>query len=172
MEDGEDDSDPLSSFQKFFENLKRSRLFKYVFFCVLISEIIDWLATVMIVFYIKSPAGDYTAIIGAVAISYYLVDYSFDLLWSCIGFRLYKDKWFKSAKKVVLDICCFSIIDRFVWPIFGAIEISLSFWLLSCGLSGISAISLASGILIPPYILAFLIAGAPLILKREKSISI
>ena len=176
MEDGEDDLDPLSflsSFQKKFENLRCSRLLKYVFLCVLTSEIVDWLATVIIVSFFRSPAGDYSAIIGAVAISYYLVDYSFDLLWSFIAFRLYqKDKWFGSAKKVAFDICCFSIIDRFVWPIFGVAEISLSLWLLSRGFSGISAISLASGILIPPYILVFLIAGTPFILKREKLISI
>ena len=168
MEDGEEDSDPL---KKFFENLRRSRLFKYAFLCVLISETVNWLATVIVVYFTKSSTGDYAAIIGAVVISYYLVDYSFDLLWSFVAFRwLYKDRWFKLAKKVVLDLCCFSIIDRFVWPIFGAIEISLSFWLLSCGLSGISAISIASGILIPPYILAFLIIGTPYLLKREKLI--
>ena len=173
MEDGEDDSDPLSSLQKKFESLRCSRLLRYVFICVLTSEIIDGLASVIIVSFFRSPAGDYSAIIGAVAISYYLVDYSFDLLWSFIAFRLYqKDKWFGSAKKVAFDICCFSIIDRFVWPIFGVAEISLSLWLLSRGFSGISAISLASGILIPPYILVFLIAGTPFILKREKLISI
>ena len=126
---------------------------------------------VIAVFLIEPSGGGYSAIIGAVAISYYLVDYSFDLLWSFIGFRFYKDRWGKKAKKVIFDLCCFSIIDRLIWPIFGVAEISLGFWLLSRGLSGISAISIASGVLIPPYILVFLIAGTPLILKREKSIN-
>jgi len=41
MEDGEDDSDPLSSLQKKFESLRCSRLLRYVFICVLTSEFLD-----------------------------------------------------------------------------------------------------------------------------------
>lgn len=153
-----------------FSAVKNSKIARKLFVALLISEIIGLaVALVSLLFFRDFISGKF-AVASALTLGYFALDAPFDFIfWPFICRRIYPRHWFKMY---LADETYFYAIGKIIDPLALAMQNAIAaIFLLGIGFSEVWSILAAATVQIPFYVCGFTVLSAPLIMRREQSIS-